>query len=67
MWAMIGTYNYVLFSGDMDFLGRNWERYTRAMNYIYGLVDRDGLLGCPGRGDWGRRVNVNNGSAPNMM
>jgi len=67
MWAMIGTYNYFLFSGDTDFLNKNWPGYLKAMNYIYSRVQPDGILNCTGLGDWGRRVNVNNGSAPNMM
>ncbi len=67
MWAMIGAYNYVLFSGDTDFLSKNWAKYVKAMNYIYAMVDRDGLLNGKAAGDWGRRVNANNGSAPNML
>ncbi len=67
MWAMIGTYNYVLFSGDMDFLNKNWAGYVKAMDYIYGEVEADGLLYTAANGDWARYVYVNNGSAPNMM
>jgi hypothetical protein len=67
MWVMIGAYNYFLFSGDTDFLNLNWAGYQKAMDYIYGLVEADGVLNCSQPGDWGRYVNVNNGSAPNMM
>ena len=67
MWAMIGTYNYVLFSGDMEFFNKNWAGYIKAMNYILGLVASDGIINCRGPGDWGRRMNVNNGSSPNML
>ncbi len=67
MWAMIGTYNYFLFSGNATFLTSNWAGYLKAMNYIYSLAEYDGVLNCSQRGDWGRYVNVNNGSAPSMM
>ncbi|PKX94663.1 Six-hairpin glycosidase [Aspergillus novofumigatus IBT 16806] len=36
MWTMIGTYNYVLFSNDTDFLSANWQKYQAAMDFIYG-------------------------------
>ncbi|KAI2633304.1 glycoside hydrolase family 78 protein [Xylaria nigripes] len=56
MWAMIGLYNYVLFSGDVEFLSAYWERYTLAMRFVLaqiepevGLVD---IVNYPN--DWGR-------------
>ena len=36
---MIGTFYYVLYSNDTDFLDRNWEGYKSAMSYIYQRVD----------------------------
>ncbi len=67
MWAMIGLYNYFLFSGDTAFLAQNWARYLKAMSYIYAMVGSDGLLEGKSAGDWGRRVNSGKGSAPNML
>ncbi|OOF97091.1 glycoside hydrolase family 78 protein [Aspergillus carbonarius ITEM 5010] len=38
MWTMVGTYNYMLFTNDSDFLETNWAGYQRAMDYIYGKL-----------------------------
>ncbi|PWY76311.1 hypothetical protein BO70DRAFT_388634 [Aspergillus heteromorphus CBS 117.55] len=35
MWTMVGTYNYMLYTNDSDFLEQNWEGYQKAMTYIY--------------------------------
>ena len=34
MWSMIGTYNYVLYTNDTDFLLENWASYLHAMESI---------------------------------
>lgn len=54
MWSMIGTYNYVLYTNDTDFLAQNWEGYLDAMNYIYAKVGASGLLNVTGTRDWAR-------------
>ena len=57
MWSMIGTYNYVLYTADLDFLSRNWAGYQRAMKYILGNVSPapSGLLNVTGIRDWARQ------------
>ncbi|KAK1725875.1 alpha-L-rhamnosidase [Colletotrichum acutatum] len=68
MWTMIGAYNYVLFSGDTDWLAANWATYLKAMDYIYGkIIPETGILNATAAGDWARYVNSLNGSAPNML
>ena len=67
MWVMIGTYNYFLFSNDTGFLTQNWPRYLKAMEYLDSRMEAEGILNCSGRGDWGRHMSVNNGSAASMM
>ncbi|KAJ9132177.1 Bacterial alpha-L-rhamnosidase domain-containing protein [Pleurostoma richardsiae] len=54
MWSMIGTYNYILYTNDTDFLASNWVGYLRAMSYIYGKVQSPGLLNVTGTRDWAR-------------
>jgi hypothetical protein len=54
MWTMIGTYNYILYTNDTDFLDKNWAGYLKAMTYIYGKVDASGLLEVTMFGDWAR-------------
>ena len=67
MWAMIGIYNYYLFTGDDDFLYTNWADYKLAMDYILSEIESDGILQINGEGDWGRYVYSRNGSEPNML
>ncbi|KAF4267549.1 hypothetical protein KXV68_002757 [Aspergillus fumigatus] len=68
MWTMIGTYNYVLFSNDTDFLLTNWEKYQAAMDFIYGKVDeKSGLLIVTGTRDWARWQQGYNNSEAQMI
>ena len=53
-WTLIGTYNYYLYSGDLQFVEGLWSNYTRAMAYLAAKVDESGLLYVTGTGDWGR-------------
>ncbi|EKG11729.1 Six-hairpin glycosidase-like protein [Macrophomina phaseolina MS6] len=64
---MIGTYNYVLYSGDLDFLDIVWERYLKAMDYVYGKVDDSGLLNVTGIRDWARWQQGWNNTEANMI
>ncbi|KUI69286.1 hypothetical protein VM1G_05479 [Cytospora mali] len=54
MWSMIGTYNYLLYTNDTDFLAQNWDGYLAAMKYIYAKVQPSGLLNVTGTRDWAR-------------
>ncbi|OJD34018.1 glycoside hydrolase family 78 protein [Diplodia corticola] len=67
MWTMIGTYNYVLYSGDLDFLDLVWERYLKAMDYVYAKVDSSGLLNVTGTRDWARWQQGWNNTEANMI
>jgi hypothetical protein len=53
---MIGTYNYVLYSDDIEFLTNNWEKYQFAMSYAYSQIDSStGLINSDNyANDWGR-------------
>ena len=68
MWTMIGTYNYVLYTNNTDFLAHNWESYQYAMEYVYGKVlEPLGLLNVTGLRDWARVSTGGNSSEPNMI
>ncbi|KAI1454450.1 glycoside hydrolase family 78 protein [Annulohypoxylon moriforme] len=56
MWIMIGTYNYVLYSGDLDFAQGIWDKYVAAMSFLSGQLDSSlGILNITGYiRDWGR-------------
>lgn len=65
---MIGTYNYVLYTNDTNFLLENWDSYLHAMNYIYGKVTYpSGLLNVTGTRDWARWQQGYNNSEAQMM
>lgn len=68
MWTMVGTYNYMLYTNDSDFLEQNWEGYQKAMDYIYGKVTYpSGLLNVTGTRDWARWQQGYNNSEAQMM
>ncbi|CDM33354.1 CAZyme family GH78 [Penicillium roqueforti] len=68
MWSMIGTYNYVLYTNDTDFLLENWASYLHAMEYIYGKVTYpSGLLNVTGTRDWARWQQGYNNSEAQMI
>jgi hypothetical protein len=65
---MIGTYNYVLFTNNTDWLLENWDGYLLAMNYIYDKVTYpSGLLNVTGLRDWARYGQGYNNSEAQMM
>ncbi|KAI0887940.1 glycoside hydrolase family 78 protein [Annulohypoxylon maeteangense] len=68
MWIMIGTYNYVLYSGDLDFIGGIWDKYIAAMSFVSRQLDSSlGLLNITGYiDDWGR-YNVDDTQASVQM
>lgn len=68
MWSMIGTYNYVLYTNDTEFLHQNWNGYLAAMNYIYAKVTYpSGLLYVTGIRDWARWQQGYNNTEAQMM
>ena len=68
MWSMIGTYNYMLFNNDTEFLNRNWHGYIAAMEYIYDKVTYpSGLLHVTGTRDWARYGQGHNNTEAQMM
>lgn len=54
---MIGTYNYVLHSGDIAFARENWNGYLDGMDYLYNLIHPvTNLIKVPknAANDWGQ-------------
>jgi len=54
MWTLIGTFNYVLFTSDMEFLDKNWNTYMKAIDYVLRKLNDRGLLVVSGVRDWAR-------------
>ncbi|KAL0945022.1 bacterial alpha-l-rhamnosidase domain-containing protein [Colletotrichum truncatum] len=67
MWSLVGTYNYVWYTGDINWLKSIWPMYQKALDFTYNKVTGSGLLHVDRDDDWGRYVNQINGSAPNML
>ncbi|KAF2999112.1 hypothetical protein E8E14_002929 [Neopestalotiopsis sp. 37M] len=67
MWTMIGTWTYVLYTNDTSFVTQNWDRYTAAMDNVYGKVLDSGLLNVTGVRDWARFQTGWNNSEANML
>ncbi|MFF2655153.1 alpha-L-rhamnosidase C-terminal domain-containing protein [Streptomyces sp. NPDC058045] len=55
LWTLVGTAEYVRFSGDTAWFSTVRERYRRALGYIVAKIDRDGLLDVTRAADWARR------------
>ncbi|KAI1336993.1 alpha-L-rhamnosidase B [Xylariaceae sp. FL0016] len=68
MWIMIGTYNYVLYSGDLTFLQSVWPGYLKAMSFLSTQfdvsVDLINIINYAN--DWGR-LNSNGTLAAAQM
>ena len=67
MWTLIGTYNYILYTDDMDFLHRNWEKYSRAVDYALRKTTNKGLISVTGKRDWARWNQGGENGEANMI
>ncbi|KAK0719818.1 Six-hairpin glycosidase-like protein [Lasiosphaeris hirsuta] len=52
MHTLLGTYNYVLFSGDVDWLRAHWSDYLRALRISTAKVDAFSLFHVSSTADW---------------
>lgn len=54
MWTLIGTHNYYLYSGDLDWLRNVWANYTKAVAFVTNKVGPTGLMNITAPTDWAR-------------
>ena len=52
--TLLGTYYYVLYSGDLDWLKGRWTAYAKALGVSIGKVDEFNLLHVSSGSDWNR-------------
>ena len=52
--TLVGTYYYVLYSGDLAWLKERWAAYLRALAISIGKVDEFNLLHVSSTSDWNR-------------
>ena len=50
--SLLGVYNYVLDSGDLNWLQENWAEYLTALEVSLGKVDSTGLMHVTSGADW---------------
>ncbi|KAI0007719.1 Six-hairpin glycosidase-like protein [Xylariaceae sp. FL0662B] len=52
--TLLGTYDYVLYSGDVDWLRKHWLAYQRALEVSTAKVDSKNLMRVSSPFDWNR-------------
>ncbi|PBP16577.1 bacterial alpha-L-rhamnosidase domain protein [Diplocarpon rosae] len=68
MASLIGTYEYLLYSGDMDFFACHWAHVRHTIAFVTDKLDRaSGALYVTGTGDWGRYAHGGLNTAANAM
>lgn len=68
-WSLIGTHNYFLYTGDLDFVRTVWGNFTKALGFLESQVDSTGLMNVPQdfANDWGRDNGQGHNSAANAV
>lgn len=67
MWAMIGMYNYLLYSGDEDLVEELWPKHESALEYARSLRTADGIVSVKGDRDWGRITSSKERCSASML
>lgn len=49
LYLIIVIYDYWMFTGDLRFVERYWQRLTRCLSYVSELINSDGLVEVYGR------------------
>lgn len=67
LWALIGTYNYYLYSGDTELLEELWPKYEAGLDYALSLLNSDHIVSVRGESDWGRFTSTKERSSISML
>lgn len=67
MSSLIGTYDYILYSGDMSFLTQNWKGIKEGISFVARKIDSTGLLYVTGPNDWGRYIQGGRNTEANAL
>ncbi|EJD02571.1 glycoside hydrolase family 78 protein [Fomitiporia mediterranea MF3/22] len=51
-WALIGMYNYFLYTEDLPFLQNLWTNYTKGVQFLENKVQPSGLINISDTADW---------------
>ena len=67
LWAMIGAYNYFLYSGEMELLEELWPKYEAGLDYALSLLNEENIVSVQGAKDWGRLTSTTERSSVSML
>ncbi|KAF2022433.1 glycoside hydrolase family 78 protein [Aaosphaeria arxii CBS 175.79] len=68
LWAMVGAYNYFLYSGDVDLVESIWPKHQAALGYALSLIDNStGVVKVQQYRDWGRLTYGDLRSSASML
>jgi hypothetical protein len=54
LWHLVGTYNYLSYSGDTAFVAKYWPHFVKGLNRTLSLLSSNGIVNVTGDQDWGR-------------
>ncbi|QKX63152.1 uncharacterized protein TRUGW13939_10321 [Talaromyces rugulosus] len=68
MATLLATYDYILFSGDTDWLTQRWDKFMLGMSFARQKIDSSGLINVTGGNNWGRTaVSTGHTTDGNML
>lgn len=67
LWALIGFYNYYLYTSDDPLLQSYWPKYVLGVNRILSKINAKGVVNVTGTADWGRWLYSTERSSVSML
>jgi hypothetical protein len=52
LYSLIGLNDYYLYTGDIDYLSANWDKFKFGLNYSLGMIDSSGMANVTSSADW---------------
>jgi hypothetical protein len=52
LYSLIGLNDYYQYTGDIDYLSANWNRFKLGLNYSLSMIDSSGMANVTSPADW---------------
>jgi hypothetical protein len=52
LYSLIGLNDYYLYTGDIDYLSANWNKFKLGLNYSLSMIDSSGMANVTTSADW---------------
>jgi hypothetical protein len=52
LYSLIGLNDYYLYTGDVDYLRANWDKFKLGLNYSLSMIDSSGMANVTTAADW---------------